>query len=87
MDSIERALAARTMPAIIEEEEIRRSSTEASPTAGPTDSRQQPSALRMVESSNGGGGNSLGSMSREFRTVLAGVQETSPGFSHESPLS
>lgn len=77
MDSIERALAARTMPAIIEEEAIRRSSTEASPPAGPTDSRQQPSALRIVESSHGGD-NSLGSMSLDFSAVLAGVQERLP---------
>ncbi|WP_375784951.1 hypothetical protein ACE10Z_35990 [Bradyrhizobium sp. Pha-3] len=77
MDSIDRALVARTVPTIIEEGEIRRSSTEASPPADPTDSRQQPSALRMVESSNGGD-NSLGSMSGEFRAVLAGVQERLP---------
>ncbi|MHC2440083.1 hypothetical protein ACVMB0_007458 [Bradyrhizobium sp. USDA 4451] len=77
MDSIERASSARAMPTIIEDEEVQHPRTEAFPSAGPTDFRQQPAALRRVGSSNACD-NSLGSMSQEFRAVLAGIGERRP---------
>ncbi|WP_128970847.1 hypothetical protein [Bradyrhizobium tropiciagri] len=77
MASIERALSTHAMPTIIEDEEIQHPRTEASPSADPTDFRQQPVALRRVGSSNAGD-NSLGSMSQEFRAVLAGIGERRP---------
>ncbi|MGY3533371.1 MULTISPECIES: hypothetical protein [Bradyrhizobium] len=77
MDSIERASSARAMPTIIEDEEIQHPRTETSPSADPTDFRQQPAALRRVGSSNACD-NSLGSMSQEFRAVLAGIGERRP---------
>ncbi|MCP1835161.1 hypothetical protein J2R76_003497 [Bradyrhizobium sp. USDA 4532] len=77
MDSIERALSTHAMPTIIEDEEIQHPRTEASPSADPTDFRQQPVALRRVGSSNAGD-NSLGSMSQEFRAVLAAIGERRP---------
>ncbi|MCC8978992.1 hypothetical protein [Bradyrhizobium acaciae] len=72
MESIERALSTHAMPTIIEDEEIQHPRTEASPSTDPTDFRHQPVALRSVGSSNAGD-NSLGSMSQEFRAVVAGI--------------